>query len=1106
MKTTNYLRSFGTGLVGYILAGVVGSVAIFLIFSSRALGLFLKPVPAEQPLVRLLAGILLAFLGIGLGAAAGGVLRGYVNQRVDPDASQRRNLLAGAFSSGISQGILLIPFLLVIALVGLYNNGSAKDPASFAALFGIFGLIYGLIFGLIQGLVTLRLRYFWLVLLAAILGYGLGGMVTGLLLWKAGLFSLGTTGLVRSLVRLLSVSICLESLAGGLIGLAYHWVAVKRAAFGSQKVTPRRWQDISVVAISAIVFLLVAGFLRTAAEFVTIVTGTTTTQLIEETLGVHYADPQGISPGTGSLSVGANSDRLPAVTWVQADTAPGEVVYAYAQPDAQGNLVWSAALNVSASPQTESAEPQVVVDPAGAAHLIWIEKYAERSGILYSRCQAGECTPAVEISGEGCQQSSGNASSPALALSDDGTLMAAWDAGESWIAHAAWSINGSVPPSMDGCFAVGAQGTIHPRLAAGPAGDFAMAYTVGEGQNQPIFLAYIQNGAWQTEADKIGQGSAADVYIDGSGQVTLAWCDASGLVNVQAAGSAVEQIPFPSCQNRPLIGEDADGLMHLVWYSTQIADVFGQTKVGSEIYESIQATDGWSPAAIVSRTKQPAEPALASSHGAFHLVWADDIEGNASIFYAQQLPYVCSTDNLSSVEQAMLGVIQSGEFHPPAYQPPFCGNHYQGFIHMPNPRPEFSSEPKTPYGGFDKLAELIEGAQYEVLLSNMQWDPDQDEQSPGYRLSQAVGDLYRKVKTNPEQYPRGLTVRILLGNYPSLSTLQWGDQIWGLVEDLSNAGVESMEDPEIGWKMEIANYKGVYPHSHTKFVVIDGKTVVSAGFNISWLHLSQQHPSDKGDSLVDLGLEVSGPVAQAGLSTFDDEWNGANQLYCPDLRPEASETWDKECEWKIAVVSHVPEALKYYLPGDQENAYSLYRTSVYKEADEVYVAALAAATETIDAIRVNFSLELICMANIVFPEVCTFENALPWMNALVDAVELNDVKVRVLVETSNSNGLENRVAIQVLEDELERRGLSENVEVRFFNGRVHTKSALIDKQVLFVGSQNFHYSSFSAGGLLEYVVATNSPEAIQEYQQMFDFYWEQGIPPDEADWGTTSGE
>jgi cardiolipin synthase len=112
----------------------------------------------------------------------------------------------------------------------------------------------------------------------------------------------------------------------------------------------------------------------------------------------------------------------------------------------------------------------------------------------------------------------------------------------------------------------------------------------------------------------------------------------------------------------------------------------------------------------------------------------------------------------------------------------------------------------------------------------------------------------------------------------------------------------------------------------------------------------------------------------------------------------------------------------------------------------------------------------------------------------------------VIVENANSNGLENRVGIDILEGELDRRGLREYVEVRFFDGRLHTKSTLVDGELLFVGSQNFHYSSFGESGLLEFVAATESPEAIRAYQDMFEYYWGLAIPSDEAVWGTTSGE
>ena len=96
--------------------------------------------------------------------------------------------------------------------------------------------------------------------------------------------------------------------------------------------------------------------------------------------------------------------------------------------------------------------------------------------------------------------------------------------------------------------------------------------------------------------------------------------------------------------------------------------------------------------------------------------------------------------------------------------------------------------------------------------------------------------------------------------------------------------------------------------------------------------------------------------------------------------------------------------------------------------------------------------------------------------------------------------------MQVIRDELTNQGLEDLVKVRFFKGRVHTKSALIDQEFLVVGSHNLHSSSWGEGGLLEYGVATDDPEAINQYKQMFEYYWEQAVPPDDADWAVSGQE
>ena len=399
---------------------------------------------------------------------------------------------------------------------------------------------------------------------------------------------------------------------------------------------------------------------------------------------------------------------------------------------------------------------------------------------------------------------------------------------------------------------------------------------------------------------------------------------------------------------------------------------------------------------------------------------------------------------------------------------------------------------------------MAEDAQYEILFTTMEYAPNNTPPSPGSVLARAIADLYEKVKANPQDFPRGMTVKILLGNYPDLGTLTYGDQIYDAITDFRAAGVEKMVDPEIGWRLEVANFPGSYPHSHTKFVVIDGKQVLGVGYNFGYLHLPVDHPSGQGFDMLDLGLQITGPVAQDTIAAFDDMWSGADQIHCEDFHPPNDDDWQDTCQPVVATSGHVPEVLKTYLPPDgDDHAFSLYRTKDYKEADTFIAASLASAEESIDMIHVNFALEMICMANLIFPDTCTIDNALPWMDAMIEAIEKNPVKVRVIMETANSNGLENRVAGNVLLDELERHGLRDRVELRFYDGKMHAKSTLIDGRMLIIGSMNMHYSSWGEKGLTEYALATNASEAIAEYQALFETKWAEAIPFEEAEFGTS---
>jgi cardiolipin synthase len=244
-----------------------------------------------------------------------------------------------------------------------------------------------------------------------------------------------------------------------------------------------------------------------------------------------------------------------------------------------------------------------------------------------------------------------------------------------------------------------------------------------------------------------------------------------------------------------------------------------------------------------------------------------------------------------------------------------------------------------------------------------------------------------------------------------------------------------------------------------------------------------------GNNRYDLGIQVTGPVAQDALQVFDDLWEGAHRRHCSDFHPAIDQTWQATCYDLPAKSGHIPEVLRYYLPQGDSIAFSMYRSEKHDEADQQIVNALTSAQQSIDTVQVNFTLEMICDLNIIL-DVCTFDNALPFMTSMLTAAE-NGARIRILVKPLPIDGIESVVAIDVFKQVLDERGLDEMVEVRFLVEPMHYKATLIDDDFLIVGSQNFHYSAFGYGlGLTEFSLGVSDPQAIQDFRQLFEFHWE----------------
>jgi phosphatidylserine/phosphatidylglycerophosphate/cardiolipin synthase-like enzyme len=1109
-------RSAMTGVLGFWLGGILGGLTLLVLAISGGIGRILSLVPEGQAFVRLLTAVLLAFIMVALAGAVTGVFNGYILSRIDRAGTRRQLMVGGGFAYGIGQGTLFIPSLLIISVLALYNNGHPSQPLAYVLLFGLLGLIYGLLVGVIFSMLTIKFKRLGWVLLAYLLGYMLGGILLGLFIWQAGRVT-AENATLRTVLRILSVSLAYNIGPGILVGLAMRNLAQKRATLGDEALRPGRVQRTAVFGTSLLIFFLVASISRNAQSFLTINPASTDTQLGSSTVGVHWAPAESIvslsqAENPSSPAIAASGDKLLGAAWTAAADGGSEVFYTAKDIAAGEAGSWSAPVNVSNDPFGQARSAQMVMDSRGQAHVVWEGREAASGAslIFYSRCEGETCTPPQSISAStdlGCaaQVADRQPRQPAIAIDAEDQLMAAWSTADGAGFYLIWPAGETPPPGATGClpFAGSAAGqALALDLTGGAAGHFAVGYNAAGEQPGDIFTQQYSGEAWSNATEPIGTGFTPVVRLDSADRLTAAWCDEHGTIQVQLPGEPTESIDTAACRGQPGLGQDDHGAPHLVWSADQVENISGVTSPENLLYESIRTADGWSPPAIIVQTSAEAQPAMTSTPGGeLHLAWDDTQAGSTSLNYASQAPYECSIEALNMLGRVALETIQQGNFHPADYQVPFCDNQFIDFVYQPNPREAFSTDQPTENGGFDRVAQLVQDAQYEVLFVNMQWDADENDLSPGFTFADEVARLYQQVKANPSQYPRGMLVRILLGNYPEMSTLEWGTQIWNVFNDLRDSGLEVLENPEIGWRVEVADYAGTWPHSHTKFVVVDGKLLIGAGFNYSWFHLPRDHPSGRGEGLTDLGIAVLGPAAQPAITAHDEMWEGANQLVCPDFdRPD--ESWSESCEWVKAQVWHVPEVLKYYPTDSQYNAFALFRTSVYKEADKTYSTVLAAAQTSIDAIHVNFSLELICMINIVDPEICNYDNSLEWMQAMMTAIEQNHTQVRVIVENANSNGLENRVAIKVFQDELAKRGLSEYFEVRFFDGRLHMKSALVDQELLIVGSQNFHYSSFGESGLLEFVVASDDPTAIETYQEMFDYYWDQAIPAAEADWAT----
>ncbi len=147
--------------------------------------------------------------------------------------------------------------------------------------------------------------------------------------------------------------------------------------------------------------------------------------------------------------------------------------------------------------------------------------------------------------------------------------------------------------------------------------------------------------------------------------------------------------------------------------------------------------------------------------------------------------------------------------------------------------------------------------------------------------------------------------------------------------------------------------------------------------------------------MTDMGLQMTGPVAQTVLAAYDDLWANSERVQCPLNPPPAALLFSIFCRSVPAEVEHVPEVLRFYPVEENENAaFALHHTLAHLESDEALLAAIGAARQSIDLFEVNFSLSSPCLVLAAVSDLCLQEDFAPvYMLALRDAVLENDVQI-----------------------------------------------------------------------------------------------------------------
>jgi len=794
------------------------------------------------------------------------------------------------------------------------------------------------------------------------------------------------------------------------------------------------------------------------------------------------------------------------MVWAEAQEGSKRNIYyayTYTLPGNSEKKLLSRPINVSNSPSFSSGDPQIALDSLGTVHIVWEEEdndYVNDSEIMYSHCSINEnaiinCEPSVSLSGP-LNWDCGNflpnlqdwaSGAPAISINQSDKIMVVWRAsepGEITQPYSTWQAGATPPTIRTGCAPMGGIQNLYRhvggRRVAGGESNFGMAFSSLYNGVDEIFYTEFTNNSWSTPI-LVTTGGYPDLFLDkNTGQSHVSLCTTNGNLKYwNSTARSLENIPTNSCAGGSSIVVDSNGIPHVFWVE------------GGQVYLS-KNDGGWSAAQKVNQSigGEGRPDAAAGPLGRVHVVWQDTRDGIAEAYYSYS--YSCDgIEPATDAGKAVLQVLKDAGTQSLNY----CKNQVEEVIYVPAPGGD-----GDPNEAFAEWSSLITSAENEVAFTVMFWDGKNTTPYHVERVFQGIKALQTKCEGSPDNCPRGMTVRILLGVRENtidniISDNDVPDQRYSVLDGLKEEDISIYKLLSNGreWKVEVALYsEGANEtriYSHVKLMVVDNNRMIVSGYHPQYVF--QTNEDGKAD-YHDLGLRVSGPIAANGMAIFDTLWQNS-EILCI-----ATDNISQISDWSNCQTSagKNPSHWPFTSTGD-DIALPFYRDSINKSADEAVGSAIRSANVQLYALQNRFVVQYPYRIPWLYFE----DGLLEYSDAFLE--KASDVETRILI----ARDVNLPVNIPSVDNFLIRYYLAGGNQlpadvVRFYapNGRLnsfpglHAKSFMVDGEFLVIGSQNFDNSAFGKEDgdfdLVEYSIGIEDSNTIAGVNGYLDDAWE----------------